>query len=194
MLLLLCGLALFLAVHSVRIAAETWRAEVIDQRGEHAYKAVYSVVSLIGLVLIVMGYSQTRQAPVNLWYPPAGMSHVAALLTLPAFILLVAAYIPGTHIKSAVGHPMILGVKVWAFAHLLANGRLGDVILFGAFLSWAVLDYISSRKRDRRLGIVHTPMPGLSRDAIAVVAGTGAWLVFALWLHVRLIGVSPFGA
>lgn len=194
MILLLIGLALFLGSHSVRIFADHWRAKVIATRGENAYKGLYSILSLAGLVLIVMGYSQTRLDAVVVWNPPAAMSHVAALLTLGAFVLVAAAYIPGNHIKAAVGHPMVLGVKVWAFAHLLANGRLGDMILFGAFLAWAVVDYINSRKRDRATGAVYSTTPGIARDAAAIVVGVGAWLVFALWAHRLLIGVSPFGA
>lgn len=194
MILLLIGLALFLSLHSVRIFAEDWRAETIATRGEHTYKGLYSILSLAGLVLIVMGYSQTRLDPVFIWNPPAAMSHVAALLTLASFVLVAAAYVPGTHIKAAVGHPMVLGVKVWAFAHLLANGRLGDMLLFGAFLAWAVVDYIHSRKRDRASSVVYATTPGIARDAAAVVVGVSAWLVFALWGHQLLIGVSPFGA
>lgn len=194
MVLLLIGLLLFLGLHSLRIFAEDWRATVISARGENIYKGLYSLVSLAGLVLIVMGYSQTRTDPVFIWYPPVAMSHIAALLTLIAFVLLAAAYVPGNHIKAAVGHPMVLGVKVWAFAHLLANGRLGDMILFGAFLAWAVLDYINSRKRDRATGVVYSTLPGIARDAAVIVVGIGGWLVFALWAHRLLIGVSPFGA
>ena len=194
MILLLIGLALFLGLHSVRIFAEDWRLELIATRGENTYKGLYSILSLAGLVLIVMGYSQTRLDPVFIWNPPVAMSHVAALLTLIAFVLVAAAYVPSNHIKTAVGHPMVLGVKLWAFAHLLANGRLGDMILFGAFLAWAVVDYINSRKRDRATGVVYATMPGIARDAAVVVVGVSAWLVFALWAHRLLIGVGPFGA
>lgn len=194
MVLLLIGLVLFLGLHSLRIFAEDWRSQVITTRGENTYKAVYSLLSLAGLALIVIGYSQTRTNPVFIWNPPVVMSHVAGLLTLAAFVLLAAAYVPGNRIKAAVGHPMVLGVKVWAFAHLLANGRLGDVILFGAFLAWAVFDYINSRKRDRAAGVVYVTMQGIARDAAVIVVGIGAWLVFALWAHRLLIGVSPFGA
>ncbi len=194
MLLLLIGLVFFLGLHSLRIFADDWRSKVIATRGEKTYKGLYSLLSLAGLVLIVVGYSQTRIDPVFIWNPPTAMAHVAALLTLVAFVLLAAAYVPGNHIKAAVGHPMVLGVKVWAFAHLLANGRLGDMILFGTFLAWAVLDYINSRKRDRATGVVYSTMPGIARDAAVIVAGIGAWLVFALWAHRLLIGVGPFGA
>lgn len=193
MMLLLVGLIIFLGIHSVRMLAEPWRANFIATRGEHTYKGFYSIVSLVGLVLLVIGYGQTRTDAVYLWYPPVGMAHVASLLVLAAFVLLAAAYLPGNRIKSAVGHPMVLAVKVWAFAHLLANGRLGDVILFGAFLAWAVANYISSRKRDRRNGVQYAASDSIATDALTAAVGVVAWVVFALWLHRALFGVSPFG-
>jgi uncharacterized membrane protein len=192
MTLLILGLVLFLLTHSLRIFAEDWRARRIAAMGPMGFKGVYSLLSIAGFVLIVYGYAAARQAPVLLYAPPVWTRHLAALLTIPAFILLVAAYVPGTRIKRAVGHPMVLGVKTWALAHLLANGMLADVLLFGAFLAWAVLDYISSRRRDRATGRVYVVGP-LSRDIIAVVVGSIAWVVFALWLHRVLIGVAPFG-
>ena len=194
MIQLIIGLVLFLGVHSVRIAAEDKRGQFVAARGELLYKGLYSLISLVGLVIIVMGYSATRLHPVFVWTPPIAMSHVAALLMLLSFILLAAAYIPGTRIKAALGHPMVLGVKVWAGAHLRANGRLGDIVLFGAFLVWAIVDYAVSRRRDRRDGVVRQAAAGISRDAMAVVAGSAAWFAFAFWLHLSLIGVSPFGA
>ncbi len=193
MLLLIVGLVLFLGAHSVRIFFAQWREEFINERGEGAYKGIYSALSLVGLVLLIMGYAQTRLAPQFIWSPPVAMAHAASLLTLFAFVFLAAAYVPGNRIKVAVGHPMVLGVKVWAFAHLLANGRLGDMILFGAFLVWAIIAYVRSRKIDRAQGVVRTSANSIARDSITVVVGVGAWLVFAMWAHVWLIGVSPFG-
>lgn len=193
MILLILGLVLFLGVHSVRIVADQWRTQFITDRGELLYKGLYSLLSLLGLVLIVLGYSDTRLNAVFVWTPPIALSHVASLLVLLSFILIAAAYIPATRIKAVLGHPMVLGVKVWALAHLLANGRLGDIVLFGAFLAWAIVDYANSRRRDRREGTVRSFDTGIARDAMAVVAGGLAWFVFAFWLHVRLIGVSPFG-
>jgi uncharacterized membrane protein len=140
MTLLLLGLVLFLGTHSVRIFADGWRAQRVSAMGLNAWKGVYSVVSIAGFVLIVYGYGAARLEPVVLYLPPVWTRHLASLLTIPAFILLVAAYVPGTRIKRAVGHPMVLGVKTWARAHLLANGMLADVLLFGAFLVWAVLE------------------------------------------------------
>ena len=160
--------------------------------GLNAWKGVYSIVSILGFVLIVWGYGVARGAPVILYSPPVWTKHVAALLTIPAFILLAAAYVPGTRIKRAVGHPMVAGVKSWALAHLLANGTLADVVLFGAFLVWAIADYIAARRRDRAAGTVYVVGP-ITRDATAVVVGLIAWAVFAFWLHGALIGVRPFG-
>jgi uncharacterized membrane protein len=190
--MMLLGMVLFLGVHSVRIVADGGRDSLIRRLGPGAYKGLYSLASIAGFVLIVWGYGLTRTAPVDLWMPPVWTRHVAALLTIPAFVLLAAAYVPGTAIKAAVGHPMVMGVKVWAFAHLISNGRLADVVLFGGFLAWAVLLYIASRKRDRRTGTRYVAGPA-SRDVIAIVAGLAAWAAFAFWLHGALIGVRPFG-
>jgi len=189
---LILGLVLFLGTHSVRILADSWRGGRITTMGLMPWKGVYSVISIIGFVLIVWGYGVARGAPVVLYAPPVWTRHVAALLTIPAFILLAAAYVPGTRIKRAIGHPMVAGVKIWAFAHLLANGTLADVVLFGAFLAWAVADYISARRRDRAAGVVYVIGP-VSRDIIAVVVGLVVWAVFAFWLHGALVGVGPFG-
>ncbi len=189
MLLLIMGLALFLGAHSVRIVADDWRSARIARIGPLAWKGLYTLVSLVGFVLIVYGYGQARGVTV-LYAPPTWLRHVAALLTMPAFVLLVAAYVPGTRIKRAVGHPMVLGVKLWAVAHLLANGALADVLLFGSFLVWSVADYAAARRRDRIAGTVYLIGPA-SRDIIAVVVGLVAWAAFAFWLHAALIGVRP---
>lgn len=190
--MLVLGVVLFLGVHSLRVFADDWRGSLIARRGEGAYKGLYSLASIAGFALIVWGYGLARTAPVDLWMPPVWTRHLSALLTIPAFVLLAAAYVPGTRIKAAVGHPMVLGVKVWAFAHLIANGRLADVVLFGGFLAWAVVLYIASRRRDRRTGTRYVAGPA-SRDMIAIAAGLAAWAAFAFWLHGVLIGVRPFG-
>ena len=192
MIFLVLGLVLFLGVHSTRIFAENWRARQISRLGEGAWKGLYSVASIAGFVLLVWGYGQTRIDPVLVWNPPIWTRHLAALLMIPSFVLLVAAYVPGNRIKAAVGHPMVLGVKVWAIAHLLSNGRLGDIVLFGAFLVWAVVDFSASRRRDRAEGRRYA-VAGASRSIIAIAAGLVAYGVFAAVLHLRLIGVSPFG-
>jgi uncharacterized membrane protein len=160
--------------------------------GPLGWKALYSVISIAGFVLIAYGYGMTRQSPIDLWSPPVWTRHLASLFTLPVFILVAAAYIPGTRIKAALGHPMILGVKAWALAHLLSNGRLGDVILFGAFLAWAILDYRAARKRDRQQGVTYRAEE-ITRDVAVVAIGIAAWAAFAMVLHGPLIGVRPFG-
>jgi uncharacterized membrane protein len=191
MTLLIIGLVLFLGVHSSRFLAADFRARQIAARGERTFKAVYSIASAVGLVLIVYGYGQTRQSPVELWTPPHFLYPVTSLLTVVAFILIAAAYVRGNRIKARIGHPMTLGVKTWAFAHLLSNGRLGDVVLFGAFLAWGVATYINARKRDRAAGTVY-PVGPISKDVVTVVVGIVAAAVFAKWLHLPLIGVRPF--
>jgi uncharacterized membrane protein len=192
MSLLVLGLFLFLGVHSVRIVSDGWRARTLARVGEHAWKGVYSLLSGLGLVLIVWGYGLARRAPVVLWEPPPGMRHLAGLLTLAAFVGIAAAYVPRNAIKASLHHPMVLGVKVWALAHLLANGTLADVLLFGGFLAWAVFDFRAARRRDRAAGTVYPPgTPAGTAAAIGV--GVAAWAVFALWGHAALIGVRPFG-
>jgi len=192
MSILLLGLILFLGVHSVRIVAEDWRTRTIASRGVGAWKGMYSVLSVVGLGLVVWGYGLARQEPVILWSPPIGMRHAASLLTLVAFVLLTAAYVPRNALRLRLRHPMVLGVKAWALAHLLANGSLADLLLFGSFLVWAVLSFRAARQRDRQASPA-----GVSASALAtgltLVVGIGAWVVFALWLHGPLMGVRPFG-
>ena len=192
MVYLVLGLLVFLGVHSVRIVAEGWRARVVARIGANAWKGLYSIASLIGLVLIIWGFGQARMQPVQLWAPPPGMRHLASLLTWFAFVLLTAAYVPGNGVKARVHHPMVLGVKVWALAHLLANGNLAHMVLFGAFLVWAVLDFSSARRRDRADGTVYPP-GRLVPTVVTVVVGTLAWVVFAMWLHGWWIGIRPVG-
>lgn len=190
---LILGLVLFLGVHSLRMLAGDWREAQIARLGENTWKGIYALISAIGLGLIVWGYSLARLDSPVLWPTPPWTRHLAALLTLPAFILLVAAYVPGNHIKAAIGHPMVAGVKLWALAHLLANGNLADATLFGPFLIWAVANFAVSRRRDRLAGRGY-PARGWSRDAVVAVVGAAAWALFALHGHVWLTGVRPFGA
>jgi len=191
MLLLVAGLVIFLGVHSVRIFAEQWRGAQIAKLGLGAYKGIYSVASAVGLVLIAIGYAQARTAPIALWDPPLWTRHLSALLVLFAFVLLVAAYVPRNRIKATVGHPMIVGVKVWAAGHLLANGTLADVLLFGAFLLWAVFDLRAARRRDRLHGRVSV-RASLLGDVATIVVGVALWAAFAFHLHGWLFGVRPF--
>lgn len=192
MAMLILGLLIFLGVHSVRVFAPDWRNRQIARFGTGGWKGLYGLVSLAGFVLLVWGFGLARQHPVLVWTPPMALRHLNALFTLIAFVLLAAAYVPGNRIKARLGHPMIVAVKLWAFGHLLAAGMLHDVVLFGAFLAWAILDFSASRRRDRREG-THYPPGRLSRDLLALAIGIAAWVAFAFWLHLKLIGVSPFG-
>ncbi|HYF19330.1 MAG TPA: NnrU family protein [Ramlibacter sp.] len=187
---LLLGLVVFLGVHATRIVAEGWRTRTIAHMGEGTWKGLFSVASLVGLVLIVWGYGLARQQPVVLWTPPRGMNHLAALLMLVSFVLLAAAYVPRNAIKARLHHPMVLGVKAWALAHLLANGTLADVLLFGSFLLWAVLSFRAARRRDRAGGVTYSPGT-TAGTAGAVVVGLVLYAVFVFWAHAWLIGVRP---
>lgn len=191
MTILILGLVVFLGVHSTRIIADDWRTAQLKRHGEGAWKGIYTLLSLAGFGLIVWGFGLARQEPVVLWTAPAGMRHVAGLLTLIAFVLLAAAYVPRNAVKASVHHPMVLAVKVWAFAHLLANGKLADLVLFGAFLGWAVVCFIAARKRDRAAGTQY-PAGTPGATAATVVVGAVAWAAFTFWLHAALIGVRPF--
>jgi uncharacterized membrane protein len=189
---LILGLLLFFATHSARIFAEDTRARLIARHGLAKWKLAYSLVSAVGFALIVWGYGQARLEPVPLWVPPLWTRHLASLLTLPAFVLVAAAYVPGTLMKAKLGHPMVAGVKLWALAHLIANGTLADLLLFGSFLVWAIADFASARRRDRAARLV-PPKGAIGRDAVAVAVGLVAWFAFARYLHLWLFGVAPFG-
>ena len=192
MTLFIVGLVLFLGIHSVGIVAPAWRDAQVVQRGEMAWKGLYSAASVVGFVLLVYGYGVARQSTPVLYTPPTVLRHIALLLMVPVFPLLLAAYLPG-RIQSAVKHPMLVAVKLWATAHLLANGTLIDVILFGAFLVWAVLDRIAIKRRT-----VPRAVPGAPRsaanDAIALVGGLAIYGAFVMWMHLWLIGVSPLAS
>ncbi len=192
MWILIVGLVLFLGVHSVRIVADDWRVRTIARWGLGPWKAVYSIVSLLGFVLIIWGFSLARMTPMQLWSAPPGMRHLAWLLTLVAFVLLVAAYVPGNHFKAWFHHPMVLAVKVWALAHLLVNGNLAHVVLFGSFLVWAVWNFSAARRRDRAGQVVYGP-GRWGPTVITLVVGGLAWAAFGLWLHGLLIGVRVMG-
>jgi uncharacterized membrane protein len=188
---LIAGLIVFIGIHSTRIVADDWRTRMVSQLGEKPWKAISAVIAIVGFILIVWGYGVARQSPIVLYTPPLWTRHLAALLTIPAFILLVAAYVPGNRFKAAVGHPMVAGVKIWAFAHLISNGTAADVVLFGSLMLWAVASFTAARRRDRAAGRSYPSGP-LSRTAITVVVGLAAWAAFAFWLHGPLIGVRPF--
>jgi uncharacterized membrane protein len=187
---LILGLVLFLGMHSLRIFADGWRARQIARLGLKHWKALYAVVAIVGFVLICWGFGLARQHPVLLYVPPLWLRHLNALFTLIAFVLLAAARVPRNGLKARLHHPQVLAVKVWAFGHLLATGMLHDVVLFGAFLLWAIVLFAASRRRDRVAGTVY-PAGTLRGNVLTVVIGVAAWAAFALWLHLWLIGVNP---
>jgi uncharacterized membrane protein len=189
MLILIVGLVIFLGIHSVVIVAPQARASAVARLGEGVWKGVYALISLLGFVLICYGFGIARLSPVVLYTPPHWIRHVTFLVMLPVFPLILAAYLPG-RIKTALKHPMLAAVKFWALAHLLANGTLADVLLFGGFLAWAVADRISLK---RRVQVVHTAPPGKFNDLLAVIVGLAIYAIFIGWAHVRLFGVSPLG-
>lgn len=191
MLLLIVGLALFLGVHSISIFNYRGRDAMAARIGELPWKGLYSLASLVGLVLIVWGYGLARQEPVLLYVPPSWLRSVGMLLLLFVFPLLLAAYLPG-RIRQRLKHPMLIAVKTWALAHLLMNGMLADVVLFGAFLAWAVADFVSVKRRPQREMLVTAP-PSRWNDAIAIAAGLGLYVAFVGGLHHWLIGVPIVG-
>jgi uncharacterized membrane protein len=187
MLYLILGLVIFLGVHSVEIVSPTFRSRAVARLGEGPYKGIYSLLSIVGFVLLIWGYGVARQNPILVYAPPIWMRHLTLLLMLPVFPLLLAAYLPG-RIKATVKHPMLAAVKMWAFAHLLANGMLADLLLFGGFLLWAVADRISLKRR-AVVRPVPGPPPSKYNDLIAVVVGLALYVVFVFWLHAKWIGV-----
>jgi uncharacterized membrane protein len=189
---LILGLVLFLGMHSTRVFAEGWRGRVIAQRGENAWKGLYSVLSLVGMVLLCWGYGQARLTPTALWASPIWTRHLAATLMLAALVLMAAAYVPRNGLKARLHHPMVLSVKVWAIAHLLANNTVADLLLFGGFLVWSVLDFRSSRQRDQAKGTVY-PAGTAAGTVGAVVVGVVLWAALAFGGHFWLFGVRPFG-
>ena len=189
--LLIAGLLLFIGGHSVKLAAPTWRTQMIARIGLLPWKGIYSLIAASGIVLMVIGYGQARIDPLWLWQPPLWLRHVTILLTLPAFILLFASQIPGNILQAKIGHPMYAGIKVWSFSHLLANGGLHDILLFGSLMIWGILGFLISRRRDKASGVKKT-YKGLSRDLITLSLALGVWAAFAFWLHALLIGVKPF--
>ncbi len=192
MLALIIGLVLFLGVHSVRVFAEPWRQACMARMGPGGWKIAYSVASLAGLALLAWGFGQARAEPVVVWQPPAAAGWITALLMLPAFTLLFAAYVPGNRLKGMVGQPMMAGVALWALAHLFANGRLADLLLFGSFLAWSLLAWRSASRRDRAAGTVRAA-GSLRPTIMTLVYGTMAWGAFGAKLHLWLIGVQPLG-
>src|SRR3984893_16852605 len=187
MIYLALGLVLFLGVHTISIIAPAWRDRTAARLG-NAWRGLYSLVTIAGLVFIIRGYGIARHNPVMLYTPPAWTHYVTAVLMLPVFPLFLAAYFPG-RIKGALQHPMLVSVMLWALAHLMATGTLANLVLFGGFLAWAVADRISYRWRTQRS--IPTAPPRRLNDGIAIVAGLVFYVVFEHWLHIRWIGVQP---
>lgn len=191
MALLVLGLIVFLGTH-LFTTVRSPRAAMIERLGEGGYKGLYSLASLVGIVLIAIGYGQYRAGgSITVWEPPVWTRHLALILVWPAFIAFAAAYLPG-RIKTALKHPMLAGLKLWALAHLLANGDLGSIVLFGSFLAWAVVARVSTKRRDevRDHGGPAAAPAGGRNDILALAIGTAAYLAFAVWLHPLLIGVT----
>jgi uncharacterized membrane protein len=204
---LILGLILFLGAHSTRIVADGWRTQALASWGEKPFKGVYTLISLLGFYAMVTGYAEARLHTVVLWTPPIATRHVSVLLMLFASVLMAAAYVPRNHLKMRLGHPMVLSVKVWALAHLLANGNLADVVLFGSFLIWSVFNFKAARSRDRAMaqnaGGAQNADADNTGDEIAsakttstllvLFLGLAIWASFVFYLHLQLVGVSPLG-
>ena len=188
MFLLCFGLFIFFSVHSLRLSGDGFRDRWIARVGEKGFKLQFTAVSIVGFILILVGFGLARETPLLLWTPWPPMRLVAALLTLISFVLLAAAYVPGNAVKAKLHHPMILAVKVWALAHLLSNASAAHVVLFGSFLVWSVLCFRAARRRDKRLQTSYAPGNNPS-TVITVVLGGLAWALFALWGHGWLIGI-----
>ena len=192
MLLMILGLAIFLGVHSTRIFADDWRTQMIGRMGALPWKGLYALVSIVGFIILVIGFRQWRAESTVLYVTPNWTKHITALLMVLAFILFVAAYIPKNWFKARFHHPQVLAVKTWAVSHLLAVGVVADVVLFGAFLVWAVLSFSAARRRDRENNVMYAPGNAIG-TTITIAAGLVLWSVFALLLHGPLIGVRPLG-
>lgn len=188
MVQLIIGLILFIGVHSIAIVSVATRDRWAEALGVNAWRGLYALISVAGLVLVVMGYAAARQSPVLVYAPPLWTRHLAFALMLPVFPLLLAAYLPGA-IKARLKHPMLAAVKIWAVAHLIANGMLADLLLFGGLLAWAVATRISLKRRGQRPMMMPLPAPSTFNDVLAVVLGLGIYALVLFWLHGALIGV-----
>jgi len=204
---LIAGLLIFLGVHSIRIFDEGLRTRLLERWGEMPFKGAYSVLSLMGFLILIYGYGQARLSPIPLYELPLGFRHASTLLVLFAMILLAAAYVPGNWFKVKMRHPMVLGVKLWAFAHLLSNGTAADVLLFGSFLAWAIASFRAARMRDRAgeaeaidlsgattsvsAELAEKPRTKASATVTAVLLGILVWAGFLFDWHASLIGVHP---
>ncbi|WP_320194841.1 NnrU family protein [Agrobacterium rosae] len=191
MLLLILSLLFFLGTHSLRIVAPSFRNRMIARMGEGPWKGVYSLVSVIAIAFVAYAFDQARQVTGILYSPPIWTSHIALTLMLIAMICLVASLLPAGHIATKTKHPLILAVKIWALAHLLANGETSSVLLFVSVLAWGVVMRISLKRRQRAGEVVTRPFVSVRYDIVAVVLGIVLWAAFIWKLHEWLIGVQP---
>jgi uncharacterized membrane protein len=191
MTLLLLGIVIFLGMHLVRVVAPGLRASVIERQGKGVWMGIYTAISLAGLLLIIYGFGEARAVTGMLYNPPVFVKHISLLLMLLAFICLAAGFLPAGRIAVAVKHPQVLSIKIWALAHLLANGETSSVLLFGSFLAWAVILRISLKRRERAGEKVLPVFRSTSNDLLAVVIGAVAYGLFVWKLHEWLIGVAP---
>lgn len=190
MAILIAGLLIFLGAHSMRIVAPEWREQMIARLGHGPWRGIISVLSIVGFVLLIKGYDAARVHPVPIYEPAYWLHHVTAALMLVAAIFAAASQVPRNSIKARMGHPLVLSVKTWALAHLLSNGTLADLLLFGTFLLWAVVDFASSRRRDRANGTAY-PEGAIGNTVVTLIVGAAIWAAFAYYLHARWVGVAP---
>ena len=188
MLQLTLGLGLFLGIHSISIVALPLR-DKLAAKSAIGWKLFYAVVSFVGLILVSRGYAELRLTPTILYVAPVWLNHVAAVVLLPVFILFLAPYFPG-RIGTITKHPQLIAVKLWAVSHLLVNGRLADILLFGSFLLWAIADRISMKRRATR-AVLAVPQ-SKANDFIVILLGLIMYAAAVLWLHEMLLGVRPF--
>jgi len=191
MALLIVGIIIFLGLHLIRVIAPGLRQSMIDRLGENGWKGVYSVLSILSLILLIYGFGQARQVTSVLYTPPVWMAHIAVTLMLIALVCLVASLLPAGRIAVKTKHPMVLSVKIWAFAHLLANGETSSVLLFAAFLAWGVILRIALKRRERAGELTLRPFVSGKYDLYAVVIGVVVWALITFKLHELLIGVAP---
>jgi len=185
---LILGLVLFISIHLTRILAPQLRDGAIAKMGDGPWKGVYSIISILGIYVMTLGFGSVKLDYPELYDPPAFLKHIMMLLVLISFILMAAGNLKAGYIQAKVKHPMLIAFKTWAFAHLLVNGDMASVILFGSLLAWAVFTLIAVKKRGGEPPVATSFMP----DIISVVIGVVAWFVFAVYLHPWLIGVSIF--
>ncbi|MCC6919179.1 MAG: NnrU family protein [Alphaproteobacteria bacterium] len=194
MVMLVAGLALFIAAHAVPLSPSL-RAALTERLGDGPVKGLVALVALAGVAAMSWGYGEARfEGSPAIWDPPLWTRHLAGLLVLVAFVLVAAAYTPNGIIKPTLKHPMLAGVKLWAVAHLLANGTVADVVLFGGLLGWAAGARIALARRERSLGAPQPARGPVANDLIALAVGAALWAVFVFWAHEQLFGVSPLGA